>query len=154
LRKAAQDAIVLLKNDKRLLPLSTQVKKISVIGPNAAITMTSGGGSARLLSTYTVSPLEGIQAAAKEIGAEVMYTVGATTHKYLHLLNPCIKLMDGSPGALIEFWNDIPSSDFMNTAPSFSTLLASPTWTTRTKSTECFMMDHIVCPLNFSNTQL
>ncbi|KAF5363750.1 hypothetical protein D9756_000198 [Leucocoprinus leucothites] len=158
LRKAAQDAIVLLKNEKKLLPLSNQVKKIAVIGPNAAIAMTSGGGSARLLSTYAVSPLEGIQAAAGEIGAEVTYTIGATTHKYLPLLNSLIQLADKTPGALIEFWNEGPASDFMNTAPNFSASLAGPVWSTTTQSTECFMMDHIdekvnyTCWLKFSTT--
>jgi len=34
--KAAEKSIVLLKNDDTLLPLSTEVKKIAVIGPNAA----------------------------------------------------------------------------------------------------------------------
>ncbi|KAJ3574795.1 hypothetical protein NP233_g1525 [Leucocoprinus birnbaumii] len=158
LRTAAQDAIVLLKNAKNLLPLSNQVKKIAVIGPNAAIAMTSGGGSARLLSTYSVSPLQGIRTAAKEIGAEVSYTIGATTHKYLHLLNPLIKLGDGQPGALIEFWNEVPATDFMSTTPNFSQSLAGAVWSTTTKSTECFMMDHIdekvnyTCWLKFSTT--
>ncbi|KXN92304.1 putative beta-glucosidase I [Leucoagaricus sp. SymC.cos] len=158
LRKAAQDAIVLLKNNKELLPLSNKTKKVAVIGPNAAIAMTSGGGSARLLSTYAISPLEGIQTAAKEIGAEVVYTIGATTHKYLHLLNPHIKLANGNPGALIEFWNDKPISDFMNVGHNFSASLAPPTWSTTTRSTECFMMDHIdekvnyTCWIKFSTT--
>lgn len=144
LREAARDAIVLLKNDKKLLPLPSQLKKIAVIGPNAAIAMTSGGGSARLLSTYAISPLEGIRAAATEIGAEVTYTIGATTHKYLPLLNPYIKVEDGTPGAFMEFWNESPSGDFLNIAPNFSAPLAPPTWTTNTKSTECFLADHIV----------
>ncbi|KAF9448233.1 glycoside hydrolase family 3 protein [Macrolepiota fuliginosa MF-IS2] len=149
LREAARDAIVLLKNDKKLLPLSNQYKKIAVIGPNAAIAMTSGGGSARLLSTYATSPLEGIQAAAKEIGAEVTYTIGATTHKYLHLLNPYIHLSSGGPGALMEFWNDMPSKDFMSTTPDLPAPLSDPTWTTTTKSTDCFLMDNIDEKVNY-----
>ncbi len=142
LRKAAQDAVVLLKNDKKLLPLSNQLKKIAVIGPNAATAMTSGGGSARLLSTYAISPLEGIRAAVKGSGTQVTYTIGATTHKYLPVLNALIQHDTGR--ALVEFWNDKPSSDFIDTAPNFTTSLTSPTWTTPTQSTECFLADHIV----------
>jgi beta-glucosidase len=33
--KMAQQSIVLLKNDKNLLPLSKKIKKIAVVGPNA-----------------------------------------------------------------------------------------------------------------------
>lgn len=147
LREAARDAIVLLKNDKKLLPLSNQIKKIAVIGPNAATAMTSGGGSARLLSTYTISPLEGIRAAAKDLGAQVTYTIGATTHKFLPLLNAYIQ-HNAMGGALVEFWNDKPSSDFTSVAPDFVAPLTSPTWTTPTRSTECFFMDHVVRTFN------
>lgn len=34
-RKVAQEAIVLLKNDNNMLPLSTDIKRVAVIGPNA-----------------------------------------------------------------------------------------------------------------------
>lgn len=106
--------------------------------------MTSGGGSARLLSTYTVSPLEGITAAAKEIGADVGYTIGAASHKYLPLLDPYIFQKDGNPGALIEFWNEPPSVDYISTSPDFSATLKSSAWSTSTLGTNCFLTDGIV----------
>ncbi|KAJ6628953.1 glycoside hydrolase family 3 protein [Mycena sp. CBHHK59/15] len=143
LRTAAADAIVLLKNDKKTLPLSSNVKKIAVIGPNAKTAMTSGGGSARLLSTYTVSPLEGITAVAKEIGAEVKYCVGAASHRYLPLLDSYIRQTDGELGALIEFWNEAPSDDFISPNADLGAKLAQCVWSTPTLGTNCFLVDGI-----------
>ncbi|KAG2013345.1 cellulose-binding beta-glucosidase [Coprinopsis cinerea AmutBmut pab1-1] len=78
LREAAAESIVLLKNEKGILPLTDAVKKIAVIGPNAKVGVPSCGGSARVRSAYTVSPLQGINAAAAKIGTEVGYSLGAT----------------------------------------------------------------------------
>jgi beta-glucosidase len=143
MRTAAAEAIVLLKNTRNLLPL-TSIKKIAVIGPNAKEAMTSGGGSAQLLSTYKVSPLEGIAAAAQEIGAQVSYSVGAAVFKYPKLLDPHITLSDGSPGALMEFWNEPPSDDYINVQPDFQQKLKPPVWTTSTKSSNCVLLDGVV----------
>jgi len=45
-RKIAEQSMVLLRNEDRLLPLDkTKVKSIAVIGKNADIGMISGGGS-------------------------------------------------------------------------------------------------------------
>lgn len=55
--EAACQSIVLLKNDKNILPL-TNVRKIAVLGPNANVTQL-GGYSAR--GVKGVSPLEGIK---------------------------------------------------------------------------------------------
>ena len=144
LRKAAADSVVLLKNDKAILPLGEKVRKIAVIGPNAKAAVTSGGGSARLLSTYTVSPLEGIVEAAKQTGAEVAYALGPSSYKQLPVLNPYISKPDGGPGMSIEFWNEEPSADFLALQPDFTGDLKGPTWTTSTLNTECTMFDGIV----------
>lgn len=72
-RRAAQQSIVLLKNDG-LLPLSKTVKRIAVIGPTADDTMA-------LLGNYYGTPaapvtiLQGIRQAAPQ--AEVLYARGA-----------------------------------------------------------------------------
>ncbi|KDR84011.1 hypothetical protein GALMADRAFT_236587 [Galerina marginata CBS 339.88] len=158
LRTAAADAVVLLKNDKGLLPLTDKLKKIAVIGPNAKHAMTSGGGSARLLSTYTVSPLEGIVAAAKDVGAEVKYILGATSHKYLPLLDPYLRQANGDFGALVEFWNEAPSQDFIGTSPNFGkSLLPLAAWSTPTPGSNCFLADgidetkvNLVCWIRYS----
>ena len=67
--QAAVEGIVLLKNDRHVLPLDIhRLKSIAVIGPNAAIARPSGGGSAAITPIYTVSPLEALRA---KLGAAV-----------------------------------------------------------------------------------
>ena len=62
-RTAANESIVLLKNSG-LLPLNAErVRKIAVIGPNAAVARTCGGGNLLVRSRSVVTPL-GIKEAA------------------------------------------------------------------------------------------
>ncbi|PPQ71098.1 hypothetical protein CVT24_009849 [Panaeolus cyanescens] len=143
LRTAAADAIVLLKNDKKLLPVVNNPKSIAVIGPNAKYAMTSGGGSARLRSTYTISPLEGISDVAKDIGAEVKWSLGTTTHKYIPLLDQYLVRDDGQQGADVLFWNELPSEDFVSTTANLTAPLPPHIWSTTTHSSECFLVDGI-----------
>ncbi|KAI0048714.1 glycoside hydrolase family 3 protein [Auriscalpium vulgare] len=139
LRRAAADATVLLKNDKSILPLDTSsLTKIAVIGPNAKQAFTSGGGSARLLETYNVNPLEGIRAAVKNATVEVAYTVGATTHKYLPLLDGYLK-HGGEDGALVEFWNEEPVAGWEGNLKDG----APAVWSTPTRGSNCAFMDGI-----------
>jgi len=84
-RKIAEEGIVLLKNDKHVLPIDMhKVKRIAVIGENAIKWMTVGGGSSSLKAKYEISPIEGLK---KRIGnqAEIVYArgyVGDTTGNY------------------------------------------------------------------------
>ncbi|KAK0461743.1 glycoside hydrolase family 3 protein [Desarmillaria tabescens] len=142
LRRAAADSVVLLKNKAGLLPLSAPTS-IAVIGPNAKTAMTSGGGSAQLLSTYTVSPLQGIIEAAKAVNAQVNYTVGATSHKLLPLLDASIKQQDGTPGALLEFWNEPPTPDFISPQADLNSSLKQPVWDTKTSVSNCILLDGV-----------
>ena len=60
-REVESAAIVLLKNEKSLLPIDpSRVRSVAVIGPNGAVARTGGGGSAYVSAPYGVSPLEGI----------------------------------------------------------------------------------------------
>ena len=61
IRQAAQEAIVLLKNDGTL-PLK-KVKSIAVIGPYANAAKILGGGSSSVTPHYVVTPFEGIKIA-------------------------------------------------------------------------------------------
>lgn len=75
-RKIAEEGIVLLKNEKNVLPIDlTNVKKIAVIGENAVKMMTVGGGSSSLKVKYELSPLEGIR---RRLGkcSEIQYARG------------------------------------------------------------------------------
>jgi len=58
----AKESIVLLKNEKNILPINTdEIKSIAVIGPNAAVTRTGGGGSSFVEPIYSVAPLEALK---------------------------------------------------------------------------------------------
>jgi beta-glucosidase len=78
--KVAEDGTVLLKNSGGALPLqATNGGTIAVIGPAASAAPTdTGGGSAYVTSTFNVTPLQGIQAAAGS-GTTVQYSQGLPT---------------------------------------------------------------------------
>ncbi len=58
----ATESIVLLKNEKHLLPLNTAgIKSIAVIGDNATHTNHLGGFGAGVKAKYEITPLEGLQ---------------------------------------------------------------------------------------------
>jgi beta-xylosidase len=81
--KAAQEEIVLLKNQGNLLPLDVKkLKTVAVIGPNAADTHL-GGYSRQPL--HTASVLEGIRERLAATGVHVLYAQGC-------------KITDGIPG--------------------------------------------------------
>ncbi|MCX6280608.1 MAG: glycoside hydrolase family 3 C-terminal domain-containing protein [Bacteroidetes bacterium] len=72
----AEESIVLLKNQEGLLPLTPgKLKKIAVIGPNAAVCRVGGGGSSRVNPCYSISPLEGIKKLAGS-GTQVVFAQG------------------------------------------------------------------------------
>ncbi len=76
----AEAGTVLLKNSGATLPLkATNGGTVAVIGPAASASPTdTGGGSAYVTSTFNVTPLQGIQAAAGP-GTTVQYTQGLPT---------------------------------------------------------------------------
>ncbi len=60
--RSAVEGIVLLKNQSEALPLNVKnIKSIAVIGPDAAIARTQGGGSAMVTPVYSVSPLQALE---------------------------------------------------------------------------------------------
>ena len=61
-QKVAEEGIVLLKNEKNILPLNNKtVRSIAVIGMNANRKQSMGGGSSQIRAFYEVTPLEGIK---------------------------------------------------------------------------------------------
>lgn len=61
LRRTAEESVVLLKNDKQVLPLdSGKVKKLLVIGENANRAHAPGGGSSEIKALYEITPLLGL----------------------------------------------------------------------------------------------
>ncbi len=60
--KVAEEGIVLLKNDNRILPLNkNKIKSIAVIGYNAERKQSMGGGSSQVRAFYEITPLIGIK---------------------------------------------------------------------------------------------
>ncbi|MCD8039310.1 MAG: glycoside hydrolase family 3 C-terminal domain-containing protein [Lachnospiraceae bacterium] len=60
LRQTARESVVLLKNEKNLLPLDrSRVKKLLIIGENANRQHAPGGGSAEIKALYEITPLLG-----------------------------------------------------------------------------------------------
>lgn len=162
---------MLLKNDKNLLPLSISgekktIKKIAVIGPNAKTAFASGGGSANLLASWKVSPLQGILNAisssdqGKDI--QVEYAVGGQTHTLLPLLDGYIQMPEEAKKsgggddkywggkeedkvAFVEFWNEEPAEGWVaDPTLKGEGRVKKSDWATPTGSSYCFLMDGIV----------
>ena len=74
--QGATEGIVLLKNAGSLLPLdAAKIHSIAVIGPNAAVARTGGGGSSLVRPKYAITPLDGIKERAGN-GLDVKYAPG------------------------------------------------------------------------------
>jgi beta-glucosidase len=78
-RQAATEAVVLLKNERAVLPLdASQIGSIAVIGAPARWPAERGGGSTRVNPHYVITPLDAIRGKA---GAKVEYAIGCNIHK-------------------------------------------------------------------------
>lgn len=144
LRKAAANAIVLLKNEKQLLPIK-EAKKIAVIGSNARVAVVSGGGSASMQTSYSITPLEGISNAAKEIGAEVDYSIGSAAYLYMPSIAKMLSHPSGksdSSVAQVDFWKTEPAKDFTGKNAGVK-ISAKADYSVPTATCNCFMMDGV-----------
>jgi beta-glucosidase len=82
--KAAEESIILLKNDANLLPLdAAKMKTIAVIGPNAT-DVHQGGYSRGVGPGNGISLLDGIKKRAESAGARVLYAEGCDITKGPH----------------------------------------------------------------------
>lgn len=107
LREAAAKSLVLLKNERSILPFD-KTKKVAVIGPNATIATYCGGGSAGLRAYKTVTPLEGI----KGLASDVVFSQGAYGHQSLPLLGKNLRTPDGKQkGFVLRIYNDPPAAN-------------------------------------------
>jgi beta-glucosidase len=75
-RRIAGEAIVLLKNQDDLLPLSKDLKKLAVIGASAKEPYFQGGGSSHINPTRVDAPLDELAKLAGE--TELLYAPGYT----------------------------------------------------------------------------
>ena len=72
-RKAAEEAMVLLKNNG-VLPLDRSIRSLAVIGPNADVVRMQGGGSSNVVPFETQTPLDALRAALP--GVRITYAQG------------------------------------------------------------------------------
>jgi beta-glucosidase len=115
LRATAAASFVLARNHGTLLPLNgPTLTRVAVIGPNAAVARTLGGGSATVFPPYTVSPLDGIRAALPH--AEVTHAPGVRTHERLPTADLDVEVSYVGADAPPErrrtgdfHWNELPA---------------------------------------------
>jgi beta-glucosidase len=101
----AAESIVLLKNDKGLLPLTFgRTKKIAIVGGNAKASVLSGGGSAALKPSYFISPYDGlVNALPKDV--QVTYGEGARAYLTLPVLDNDLVTASGERGWVAEWFS-------------------------------------------------
>ena len=105
-RDAERKAIVLLKNEHGVLPLSRSMHKIAVIGPSADDSVALLGNY-NGISSRQVTPLEGIE--QQFSAAQVRFALGATYTESTHALVPSTFLTpsEGSGrGILVEYFDN------------------------------------------------
>ncbi len=103
--KAAQESMVLLKNDN-LLPIDlNKIRSIAVIGPNARYARTGGGGSSMVKPYYKVSPLEAIEKRAGN-SIKVFYAPGTGIKDDVLPVDTRYLLYSGKNGLLGEYFNN------------------------------------------------
>ena len=106
LRASSAAGMVLIKNDG-VLPLEpSKLRRVAVIGPNAATARTLGGGSATVFPSYVVSPLEGLRAALGD-GVEIVHAIGVRSSDRTDVASKdLLQLPDGSgPGVDVVFFD-------------------------------------------------
>ncbi len=107
-REVAGEAMVLLKNDRSVLPLDpSRLTTLAVLGPAAADVQISGGGSSRVEPASFVTPLEGITRALNGT-VEILHEKGCDNRAWYepvdvaHLKHPTT----GEPGLKAEYFSD------------------------------------------------
>ena len=88
------EGIVLLKNEDSLLPVRNGT--VAVIGPNVKARVFTGGGSARILPSWSSSPWEGLTR-LKPSDVELQYSLGCQTSKLMPVLDDNFTGLDGGP---------------------------------------------------------
>jgi beta-glucosidase len=90
LRATAAAGFVLTRNEGGLLPLArAELRRVAIVGPNAAVARTLGGGSATVFPPYAVSPVEGLRAALGP-AVEVQHAPGVRAHTRIAAAAPAL----------------------------------------------------------------
>ena len=124
-RRAGAQGMVLLRNEAvgaaPALPLRAgDLRRVAVIGPNAARGQTEGGGSAHVHATHVSNPLDALATRLGQHGVEVTHAVGCQTHKRLPALNPAL-----CTPFQIDFFRDVDGVDAPGGGSDLSTTVES-----------------------------
>lgn len=100
LRRAATEAITLLKNEDSILPLQSPDQsrlKVAVIGANAKARVATGGGSAQCRTSWCQSPWEALNE-QNPGNIDLSYALGCYVSKYLPVLDSSFTRLNGEAG--------------------------------------------------------
>ena len=102
--QAARESMVLLENKGGILPLSKNLKKIAVVGPNAHDTaLLDGNYAGSPTPEHTASLLDGIRKAVP--GTEVYYNMACPLNDKIVTITHLHEFNDGK-GVYVEFYNN------------------------------------------------
>jgi beta-glucosidase len=109
--QVAEAGMVLLKNDRQVLPLSGHVHSVAVIGPSGddAVFVTGGSAGVPLAPGQAVTPLAGITARAASAGVQVSAVQGSAGDVASPVLVPAAALAPSSgtgPGLSGSYWSN------------------------------------------------
>jgi beta-glucosidase len=103
-RELAAAGTVLLRNTGELPWDAARLRSVAVLGHNASIARTQGGGSAAVRPRQVVSPLAGLRAALGD-GVDVRFRIGARVAEAVQPLDPgaLTNPETGEPGVRVRF---------------------------------------------------
>lgn len=119
--RAAQSGLVLLKNQRGILPIpeGQGLKRVALIGPNAAVARNHGGGSSRVVANYEVSPMEGLQNRAGK-SLVLSYAVGERAPNEFDVLNPVSLTPPGNDKTVSGLFAEYFPNDSLQGTPAFT----------------------------------
>jgi len=113
----AEAGMVLLKNDRHVLPLSNRDRKIALIGPTGddAVFVTGGSAGVPLAAGQAITPAQGISARASQAGISVTTAQGSAGDVASPTIVPS-SVLTPSPGSgtgaglLGQYWSNYTST--------------------------------------------
>ena len=105
-RRVAEAGMVLLKNQDQILPLNpSTIKSVAVLGPNAGVLRTGGGGSSKIDPIEAMSPYEALKEAAP--GLNISYSPGMFIPGDLKSIpSEFLSTADGRPGLDAKYYDN------------------------------------------------
>ncbi|KAI8246327.1 putative beta-glucosidase I [Colletotrichum sp. SAR 10_96] len=105
-RKVASNSIVLLKNERSMLPLNPSSEQtVGLIGPAVRLPAVSGGGSADLVPYYVSTPLDAIVDIVGE--GRVKTAIGCHGHLFTPLLSSNVTVPGtNQPGYILDWFEE------------------------------------------------